>query len=318
MLLPLMLRDTSRSSKIFLICQTIVTVALIVSRPCLSQQNGSEWEKLFDAKQYSKAETLCTSWTKLDDLHKRVEAEKCLANVALSKSQGVTVLGNDIGGGSLSDGYAPEAIDNALKHLNAGMRLDPQDVSIHLGRLHILETSGRFDQMLKALEESLTIYKTSDALHDFLQYAPELGEMGQAKVGVQFCEILDKHFPNNHEIIGNIGAFYGMLGEHDQALIYLRKAAELAPADSMDAWNLGWNLKGIGRNDEADKWFLKSFALKPNSEEMPDRRCLYAEFVETGLKDTARACKLERESCTREEQTACKLRKKLAQPSHTP
>jgi len=295
---------------------TAVAAVLIGMCSAVSQQSTSDWGTLLDAKKYAEAETLCTSWTKVDDLHKRVEAEKCLANVALSKGQGITILGNDIGGGSLSDGYAPEAIDNALKHLDAGIRLDPQDVSIHLGRLHILETSGRFDQMLKALEESLTIYKGPDALHDFLQYAPELGEMGQAKAGLQFCEILNKHFPNNHEIIGNIGAFHGMLGEHEQALIYLRKAAELAPADSMDAWNLGWNLKGIGRNAEADKWFLKSFALEPDSEEMPDRRCLYAEFVETGLKDTTRACTLERESCAKEEQTACKPSEKLAPATH--
>jgi len=291
-------------------------VVLIGMHSAVSQQSTSDWGTLLDAKKYAEAETLCMSWIKSSDLQKRIEAEKCLANVALLKRPSAAVLGNDIGGGSIEASASPEAIDDALQHLNAGLRLAPQDLSIHLGRLHILETSGRFEQMMTALEESLNTYKGSDSLEEFLQYGPELGEMGQAKAGLQFSEIMNRHFPDNHQIIGNIGAFHGMLGEHEQALLYLRKAAELAPNDSMDAWNLGWNLKGIGRNAEADKWFLKSFALEPDSEEMPDRRCLYAEFVETGLKDPARACKLERASCTKEEQTACKPREKLTPTTH--
>ncbi len=279
-----------------------------------AQKSASDWGALLDARKYSEAETLCTSWTKSKDMPKRVEAEKCLANVALAKGQSSVVLGNDLGGGSIEEGYKPEAIEEALKHLNAGLMLAPQDISIHLGRLHILEVSGNFDQMLKALEDSLNVYKGSDARPEFLQYAPELSRMGQAKAGLAFCEILNTHFPNDHEIIGNIGAFHDMLGERAKALPYLRKAIELAPGDAMDAWNYGWDLKGAGENAEADKWLQKSFALVPSSDEMPDRRCLYARFVETGLKDVARACKLERASCTREEQTACKRTPKPSAP----
>jgi len=283
-----------------------VVVVLVESVSVAGQQASQIWSALLDAKKFSQAERLCTSWTKSKDMQKRAEAEKCLANLALCKGQSTAILGNDLGGGTIGEGYKPEAIEEALKHLNAGLILAPQDVSIHMGRLHILETSGDFDQMLRALEDSLNIYKGPDARRQFLQYAPELGSMGQAKVGIAFCEILNKHFPNDHEIIGNIGAFHDMLGERAEALPYLRKAVELAPADAMDAWNYGWDLKGAGQNAEADTWLQKSFQLAPSSDEMPDRRCLYAKFVETGLKDDARACKLERASCTPEEQTACK------------
>jgi tetratricopeptide (TPR) repeat protein len=290
----------------------MAALAMIHAVPAISQTAGSEWESLIDAKKYAEAQTLCKSWTKSPNLHKRVEAEKCLANVALSKGQIVSLLAGDTGGGSLGGGYTPEAIDEALKHLNAGIALDPQDLSIHMGRLHILEVSGHFDQMVKYLDDSLSVYTGTDSRRSFLQYAFELGDMQQAKAGLRFCEVMNKYFPNDHEIVGNIGAFHGMLGEHDQALIYIRKAVELAPTDAMDAWNLGWNLKGSGQSAEADKWLLKSLALQPSSTEMPDRQCLYARFVELDLKDVSRACKLERASCTREEQTACKHPQKPA------
>jgi len=303
-----------RTFKTSFITLIVLAAALSGLQITHAQKSASDWGALLDAKKYSEAETLCTSWTKSTDMQKRVGGEKCLANVALAKGQSTAILGNDFGGGTLGEGYKPEAIEEALKHLNAGLILAPQDISIHLGRLHILEVSGDFDQMLKALEDSLNVYKGSDARPEFLQYAPELGNMGQAKVGLAFCEIFNTHFPNDHEIIGNLGAFHDMLGEHAQALPYLRKAIELAPTDAMDAWNYGWDLKGAGENAEADKWLQKSFALAPSSDEMPDRRCLYARFVETGLKDVVRACKLERASCTKEEQTACKQPRKPSAP----
>jgi hypothetical protein len=38
-------------------------------------------------------------------------------------------MGNDTGGGSLGEGYTPEALKAALAHLDKGLELAPQDLS---------------------------------------------------------------------------------------------------------------------------------------------------------------------------------------------
>src|ERR1700722_1059534 len=108
-----------------------------------------QWETLIDQNKPDQASTLCTSWTQSPDLHLQVEAQKCLANVALCKGARTALNGNEVGGGTLGAGYAPEAVDEALKHLNEGIRLAPQDVTIHEGRLHVLEVAQRYDDMDK-------------------------------------------------------------------------------------------------------------------------------------------------------------------------
>jgi len=127
---------------------------------CSSQSsNLADWPKLIDAHECKKAERLCTEFVDSKHLSQRVESQKCLANVALCGNDVVLLQGDNAGGGTLSGGYTSEAVDDALVHLNLGLKLAPQDMSIHQGRLHVLESSGRYSDMVKALDESCTIYK---------------------------------------------------------------------------------------------------------------------------------------------------------------
>jgi tetratricopeptide (TPR) repeat protein len=282
-----------------------LTLLFLTTFAVCQQRKPSEWQILLDAKKVQQAEKLCTSWSKSPQIEKQVEAQKCLANVALCKGSTISLMGNDLGGGSLGSGYTPEAVNDALKHLNEGIRLNPQDLSIHQGRLYVLETAGRFDEMAKALDESISLYKGDNSLPDWLAYTAELADMGQARAGLKLSEVIDKHYPNSHDVVGNIGAFHNMLNEPEKALPYLRRAVELAPDDPVDVWNLGWTYDHLGKPDEADKWLSKSISLDPIGKGTPGRNCLYAEFVENKLKDKERACKLEIESCEKERQVAC-------------
>lgn len=283
-----------------LLLSTLCAVASVAQ----GSASEPEWGRLLDANKPDQAQLLCEGMTHSSDLGQRVEAQKCLANVALCRGA-TTMLAGDPSGGVLRSSYTREAADVALQHLNEGIRLAPQDISIHMGRLHVLEVTGRFDEMVKALEETLSVYKGADAMHEFLQYVPELWDMRAVPQALSFSLVLDRHFPNEHEIIGNIGALYNALGDQERALPYLRRAVELDPKDAMDAWNLGWALKAMNRNQEADLWMRKSMQLHPDATGMEDRACLYARFVETNLKQRERACALERKSCEKEQQTAC-------------
>ena len=270
----------------------------------------SEWTKLVDQGEKKAAKELCTSFVDSTLAWQQAEAQKCLANVALMGNSVTMVEGDEAGGGNPHGGFTPEAADEAIKHLDMGIKVAPQDLSIHQGRLHLLEVTGRYDEMVKALDESATIYTGKDALDAWLAYAPELDEARQYKAGLEFMKVLDKHYPNNSDVIGNLGAFSEALKQYDEAIVYLKKAVDMAPKDPINAWDLGRAYDFSGHIKEADQWYQKGMSLETDTNRRKDQSCLYARFIERQIKDLPRACLLERISCSESEQTACGERKK--------
>src|ERR1035438_1877230 len=93
--------------------------------------------------------------------------------------------------------------------------------------------------MVKALDESCSIYKGNEGVQAWLDYTSELFEDKQFRASLALLEVLDRHYPDSHDVLGNIGANHLMLREDEQGITYLRRAADLAPKDPIDAWNLG-------------------------------------------------------------------------------
>src|SRR5437870_2686214 len=102
-----------------------LTAFAVLAPISLCAQQSENWGKLLNSKQYDQAQALCESWTKETSLDKRVEAEKCLANVELARGERLELNGNDTGGGALGEGWSREAVDKALAHLNKGIQLAP-------------------------------------------------------------------------------------------------------------------------------------------------------------------------------------------------
>jgi tetratricopeptide (TPR) repeat protein len=285
----------------------IFTLAVVCAAvPCSAQSgNLSDWPKLIDQKRCDAAKTLCTNFVDSTNITEQAQAQKCLANVALCGHDIIQLEGDDAGGGNLHGGYTQEAVDEALAHLNLGIKLAPQDITIHKGRLYLLEVSGRYDEMIKALDESCSIYEGTDAPDTWLGYAPELMDLRQYNAGLEFMRVLDKHYPNNPDIIANIGGFLLYLKRTDESIPYLQKAVELAPQDSLNAWDLGRAYDYDGQIALADKWYQKSLSLPRDKDQENETPCLYAEFVEMKLDDRPRACTLEKQNCPADQQTAC-------------
>lgn len=274
--------------------------------PCAAQSgNLSDRTKLIDQKQCDAAKTLCTEYVDSPNVTEQAEAQKCLANVALCGHDIIQLEGDDAGGGNLHGGYTPEAIDEALIHLNLGIKLSPQDLSIHQGRLYLLETSGRYSEMVKALNESCTIYHGKEVPNVWLEYASELDDLRQYNVAFDLMKVLDKHYPNNSDILGNIGAFLDMLKRDSEAIPYLQRAVALAPNDPINLWDLGRAYDYSGQTALADTWYKKALSLMADSDQKKQSVCLYAEFVGKKLNDHPSACILEKQNCPAEKQTAC-------------
>jgi len=252
------------------------------------------------------ARTLCTGWMTSKDNAKLVEGHKCLANVALcGNGDVVTLQANDQGGGTLASAYKADAVDEALGHLNQALTLAPQDLSIHHGRLHLLEISSRYSDMVKALDESCSIYKGSEGAEPWLDYTSELFDDKQFRASLALLEVLDKHYPDSHDVLGNIGAMHLMLREDQEGITYLRRAADLAPKDPIDAWNLGRAYDYSEKLELANEWYKKALTLDPDSARRQQNTCIYAGFVENKLRDSKQACELQRANCPEDKQPAC-------------
>jgi tetratricopeptide (TPR) repeat protein len=283
-------------------------MALSICRTACAQETSPEqWQKLIRAGKIEEARALCSGWLNSPDTLKKAEAHKCLSNVVLGGKDSEVVLleADDVGGGEMRSSFLDAAVDEAVKHLDEALRLAPQDLSIHQGRLHLLEVSMRYEEMAKALDESCKIYQGENAIGSWLAYPNELYESRHYRASISLLNILDQHYPNNHEVLGNIGADYSLLKEDDKAIEYLRKAVDLAPDDPIETWNLGRLYDFTNKTQLADQWYQKALALDTDPERRRNSACLYAQFVEKKLHDPKRACELQKANCEPKDQTAC-------------
>jgi tetratricopeptide (TPR) repeat protein len=277
---------------------------LLLSPVCLSplcraqNQTLSDWPSLVAAKKCTEARKLCSEFIYSSDLPGEIDAQKCLANVSLCGDEAVGIQGE-------SGGYKPEAVDEALAHLNRALKLAPQDISIHQARLHVLEISGRYDGMVTALDESCTLYKGSDALTAWLDYFGELMDLHQYQGGLAFMQVLDRHYPNSADVLSYIAAYLTMLGRNDEAIPYLQRSVALAPKDALKTWDLARAYDTANQIALAEKWYKRALPMVREPERLREDFCLYAIFVETKQVDRPRACSLEKKSCDTARQTAC-------------
>ena len=289
----------------FILCLGLCLLEL-VGVGATQSSTSEDWKDLLQQGKCKKARALCSPWIHAPEIARQVEGRKCMANVALCENPGgIALTRNDAGGAEMGSEFTPQSVDEALMHLNVALKLAPQDVSIHKGRLHILEVSSRFSQMAVALDESCRIYKTKDGALEWLDYTAELFEAKHFRGALELLLVLEKHYPGSHEVLGNIAAVHMAQGEFDQGLSYLQKALKIAPDDPIDVWNVARAYDLAGKTEQAEQWYPKALALDPDESRRKANTCLYAEFVEKKLLNAARACELQRENFPAIEQTAC-------------
>jgi tetratricopeptide (TPR) repeat protein len=285
----------------------VLSLLIISTSATVSAQTVklADWPTLIKGNKKQAAKQLCTNYVNSSNIAQRVEANKCLANVALMGNDIVLLQGDDNGGGTLSGGYTREAVDESLAHLNTALKLAPQDLSIHEGILHLLEVSGRYSDMLQAIQQSCSIYKGTDAVDAWLPYVGELDDLGQYRVALDFSKVLDKHYPNNPDVIANVGAFLMILGKPGDAIPKLQEAVKLAPKDPINTWDLGRAYDLTDQNELADTWYQKGLSLQTDKQVFRQDSCIYAQFLAEKLHHRDAACDLEKSNCPRNEQTAC-------------
>ena len=265
-----------------------------------------QWLALIRAERIDAARTLCTGWLKKSDKHYRAEGHKCLANVEGAAARTIMLEGDDTGGGQIRPGFAGEALDRALNHLDEAIRLAPEDLSIHQGRLHMLMVSGQFSRTAEALKDSLKSYTGPDALEEWLDYSPRFFAARKFAAGAAFMQVLEARYPDEHRIIANIGGLLFSLGKDEEAIRYSERAVKLNPEDPINTWNLGWMYEHTGKIREADTLYRRSFDAPTVPGQTVEQNCIhYAEFVENRRSDPKRACAIRKQYCPDQAPDSC-------------
>ncbi len=157
----------------------------------IANHQADEWHHWVAEKNWTQATRMCTALTRAPAQPSRLEAEKCLATVALDQSE-TTSFAN----GHAKTVYPPAAVDDALKHWYNAIQMAPQDLSLHTSRMHTLFVAGRYKDMAGALEDSCAKYRNQDAVGTWLQVDNDIYNAHQLRAALSFAEVLDRSYPN--------------------------------------------------------------------------------------------------------------------------
>jgi len=239
----------------------------------------AQWIRLMDAQKVQQAKTLCTTWIASSDRAVASQGHQCLASVEAQYASMTEIEGTK-SGGFIAQGFQGPHVDEALKHLDQAIALTPDDLSTHQGRLFILIRSGRTRDAAAALQKSLDVYHGPDALQSWLAYSEEFDARQDYVSALAFMRVLEKKYPNDPDVVSNIGAFLYLDKKDADALPYVKRGAELAPNDPINVWNLGRIYDHLGQQELAEKNYRKGLELEKNAAALRDKKCMFAEFLD--------------------------------------
>jgi tetratricopeptide (TPR) repeat protein len=294
--------------RVVLSLPVFVALTLLLNIAPSAHAQTLDWQALIDGGRLEEAKKLCPKEIASTDSKRMATGNKCMANVALQEGSAITLNGNEMGGGTMSSGYTDSAVEKALLFLNAGLAADPQDLSIHQGRLWILMTVRRYDAMMAALKNSIATYKGENAVDAWLSYSADMFNDGQMSAAIRLLKELEIHYPEEHRIQGNLAGAYAMLKDDKQALIHGHRAVKLSPDDPINNWNLGRALDYAGEYAEAEKYYTNSLTHEAKRKGKVDdnRRCILSTLIAEKLKTPEKLCEPTRRGCKKYDE-ACDL-----------
>jgi tetratricopeptide (TPR) repeat protein len=159
-----------------------------------------------------------------------------------------------------------ENMNAGIAELELVARKHPNDAVGHY-ELAIAKSATDRDQALKELDRALALKPDLAAAHmarGVLRY-----RQGNAEAALVDFEFAAQREPDNPNVLDRLGETYRALDRSANAVLVLRKAAELAPRDSTILLHLGRALANLGQTDEAKNVFARVRELGPNKSALP-------------------------------------------------
>ena len=143
-------------------------------------------------------------------------------------------------------------VAEAFSTMNQVLQLNPRNVDALTVCAGILDTIGRKEEAQKYYEQALAIEPESKYLR--MSYAGNLASNGKLREAIEIYKKLINDYPGDQSFYQFIGIAYSYLGEHDQALFYLKQALAISPTRS-GYFNLAVACQKAGLTREAVEYY---------------------------------------------------------------
>ncbi|MBP7794441.1 MAG: sulfatase-like hydrolase/transferase [Candidatus Saccharicenans sp.] len=143
-------------------------------------------------------------------------------------------------------------LSEAFSTMNQVLKLNPRNVDALTVCAGILDTVDRKEEAQKYYEQALAIEPESKYLR--MSYAGNLASSGKLREAIEIYKKLIDDYPGDQAFYQFIGIAYSYLGEHDQAIFYLKQAIAISPTRS-GYFNLAVACQKAGLTREAIEYY---------------------------------------------------------------
>lgn len=160
-----------------------------------------------------------------------------------------------------------EHFDEAVDLLNEGLRESPNDTTLlyQLGITH--DAGGQFDLTVKDLEKLLQIDPNHAEALNYLGYSWADRDMNLNQA-LDLIERALRIRPDAAYIIDSLGWVYYRMGNYEEALKHLLRAAEKMSEDPTVLDHVGDTYEKLGQKDLAVQYWSRALAADPDNEEI--------------------------------------------------
>jgi arylsulfatase A-like enzyme/Flp pilus assembly protein TadD len=142
----------------------------------------------------------------------------------------------------------------ALKTMERVLLLNPRNVEALTVSAGILNAAGRKEEAWALYRRALEVEPESKSLRASL--ASSLASAGKLTEAIDIYKHLIEDFPEDQSLYQFTGLAYSYLGDHEQAIFYLRQAVAIMPTRS-GYFNLAVAYEKAGRTREAVEYFRR-------------------------------------------------------------
>lgn len=208
------------------------------------------------------------------------QAERVMVSRQPANGRGLTLtdsLGNTAG--SISSGWDPTLIERACATLRRGVDLAPNRLDMRFGLAKAYEVNGQPEAQVQVLREALAYraaagskpwrWRDGEALpapeeafvpgclEDYASTYWQEGSPEGLETGRQLTELLRQYYPKSSLGPFNLGVYYGIKGQPEQAYTHLKQADALQPNDLSTVANLAKICINAGRKAEAQAYLAR-------------------------------------------------------------
>ena len=142
----------------------------------------------------------------------------------------------------------------ALKTMERVLQINPRNVDALTVSAGILDAAGRKEEAWSLYRKALEVEPESKSLRTSL--ASSLASAGKLSEAIEIYRKLIEEFPEDQSLYQFTGLAYSYLGDHDQAIFYLKQAVAIMPTRS-GYFNLAVACEKAGRTKEAVEYFRR-------------------------------------------------------------